>query len=168
MAGIVFYKELEGLPEELERWCEKALAQIESPEKRDEAASDLREKIEKLLKECPAQDLEEKTRDVLRKLGKAEVVAVELKQTYETKYNKKTDKIIGCICVTIGMCCGIISFVLFYSSQNRGLMDAILNDMHGMHGVYQLAVSAGASGFAAIFLIIFGIRVLLYSRSERK
>ena len=114
MAEIVFYKELQGLPEELEKWCEKALAQIQSPEKRDEAARDLRERIESLLKECPVQDAEEKTKDVLRKLGNPEVKAKELKQAYEIKDNKKIDKVVGCICLMLGTVCGIISFMLFY------------------------------------------------------
>lgn len=165
MKEIVFYKELQGLPEELERWCEKALAQIESPEKRDEAAKDLRERIEILLKECLAQDTEEKTKEVLKKLGKPESMAVELEQRYKIKDNKKVDKVAGCVCLVLGIVCGIISFILFYSNQNQ----VFFNDSLGyMQGAYKSGVGVGAGAVCAIVFVIIGIRLLLFSRSERK
>lgn len=166
MNKIVFYKELEGLPEELEKWCEKALAEIESPEKCNEAAKNLRVKIELLLKECPVQDLEEKTEYVIKKLGKPEITARELKEAYSIKYNKKTDKVIGTICLALGIICSIISFILFYSSRNQIFFAP--NAGGYMQGAYKIGTGAGASAFAGIFLIIFGVRVLIYSRSERK
>lgn len=165
MNKIVFYKELQGLPEELERWCEKALAEIESPEKCQEAAIDLRKKIEALLEECTVQDLEEKTVYVVRKLGRPEIAASELKEVYKIKDNKKADKVTGTICLVLGIVCGLISFMLFYSGRNQ----EFFNDNLGyMQGAYRSGVGAGASAFVAIFFIIFGVRVLLYSRNEGK
>ena len=111
MTDIRVYKELCDLPDELEKWGKKALIQIESPEKAHEAAKVLREKMDRLWKECPAQDNEEKVRYVLKQLGKAETVAEELKETYKIKSNPKTDKKIGIICL------GIMILGMFYSEN---------------------------------------------------
>ena len=81
------------------------------------------------------------------------------------KDNKKADKVTGTICLVLGIVCGLISFMLFYSGRNQ----EFFNDNLGyMQGAYRSGVGAGASAFAAIFLIIFGVRVLLYSRNEGK
>ena len=164
MAEIIYYRELEGLPEELEKWCKKALSKIESPEKRHEAAKDLREKIEKLMEECSVQDMDEKIRYALLKLGNAETEAEELKQIYELPNNKKADQKAGTVCLILGIICGIISLVLFFSTKEQSFF---LSNKGYIHGAYKAGVGVGAAAVVAIILIITGIRLLIYSRKKQ-
>ena len=157
------YKQLRGLPEELEKWGVKALSKIESPEQADFAATELRKKMDKLWEQCPSPESEEKVHYILRQLGKAESVAEELKEEYKLKSNTKTDKRIGCICLILGIICAVISFTLYYFNRNQ----VFFSDGLGyMQGAYKSGVGVGAAAVCAIAFLVFGVWLLLQNKKK--
>jgi len=162
MSYIRNYRELNELPEELEKWGKKALSQIESPEKAHEAAKELKEKMKQLWEECPARDKEEKVRYVLKKLGKAEDVAEELRKNYKIISNKKTDKIAGVIFLILSAFCSIYPIMIFFYHQNR------VSEIGEIYRDYRMGVGAGSGAACAIIFLILGIWMIWNSRKEGK
>jgi len=162
MADIRVYKELCDLPDELEKWGKKALIQIESPEKAHEAAKVLREKMDRLWNECPAQDNEEKVRYVLKQLGKAESVAEELKETHKIKSNPKADKKVGIICLGIAILSSIYPLVMFLTLPNQPS-----NPGHFL-GNFKAGSGIGAAAVCAIVFLFLGMWLLLHNRKKEE
>ena len=161
MAETIFYKEFNGLPEKLEKWGMKAISKIEAPEKRHEAAKFLRKKMDCILLECETWDEEEKTEYVLKKLGKAHVVAEELKASYAVKNNLKTDRIAGIIVLFLSMLCAVYPAMVFFvfSKENADNASIYANWLTGK--------GAGAAAACAITLFVLGIWLLLHNRSKK-
>lgn len=149
------YKDLRELPEELEKWGVKALSKIESPEKANQAAKDLREKIDKLWEQCPSPEQEEKVRYILRQLGKADVVAEEFKEIYKIKSNPKIDKVIGVICLALAGLCSIYPIMTFCIYPQEEFV------IGALQGAYQASRGAGAGAVCAIIFLILGAKLLL-------
>ena len=162
MADIKIYKELSGLPEELEKWGKKALSQIESPEKAHEAAKVLREKMDQLWEDCPARDEEDKVIYVLKKLGKPEAVAEELKENYKIKNNLKTDRIAGVVCLGLSLFCAVYPIMVFLAAPNLSV------DTGTIYRDYRTGVGAGSGAVCAIAFLILGMWLLLHNRKREE
>ena len=156
------YKQLQGLPEELEKWGVKALDKIESPEQANRAADDLRARIDLLWEECKASDEEEKVRYVLKNLGKADVVAEAWKELYAIKKNTKVDKIVGVICLVLAGICSIHPIKVFFIYTQEIENSAVI------HGVWQAGKGAGAGVVCTIIFLFFGLWLLLSDRKNEK
>ncbi len=162
MSDMRIYKELYELPEELEKWGKKALSQIESPEKAHEAAKELRARMDRLWEDCPASDEEEKVRYVLKKLGKAEQVAEELKENYKIKSNPKTDKKVGIICLVLSALCAIYPIMMFLTVPNQ------VSEPGAIYADYRTGVGAGSAVVCAIVFLLFGMWLLLHNRKREE
>ena len=154
------YKQLRGLPEELEKWGVKALDKIESPEQASRAADDLRAKIDLLWEECKVSDEEEKVRYILKNLGKANVVAEEWKELYVVKKNTKVDKIVGAICLALAVVCSILPIKVFFIYAQEIENQAVV------HGVWQAGKGAGAGAVCTMIFLFLGLWLLLKDRKK--
>jgi len=154
------YKQLRGLPEELEKWGVKALSKIDSPEQTDFAATELRQKMDELWEQCPSPEPEEKMYYVLKQLGKADVAAEELKEAYKLKSNAKTDKVVGIICLVLATFCSIYPIRTFFIYPQDQFV------VGEFYGVYKASVGAGAGAVCAIAFLILGLWLLLHNKKK--
>lgn len=154
------YKELRELPEELEKWGVKALSKIESPEKADQAAKDLRTKIDNLWQQCPSPEQEEKVRYVLKKLGRADVAAEELKESYVLRSNPKADRVIGIICLLLAVVCSIYPIRTFFIYPQEQFV------IGEFYGAYKASAGAGAGAVCTVVFLLFGLWLLLHNKKK--
>lgn len=156
------FKELNDFPEELKAWGEVALSRVESPEKRHEAANDLRQKMEGLWNECSLEKPEEKLAYVLSQLGDAETVADEMRNTYVWKEKPKTDRVIGSIVLILSAFCGVYAFMAFFVFPNEEYGEA------SIYANYLTGKGAGSGAACAILFFVLGVMILLNSRKKGK
>lgn len=155
-------KELNNLPEELRLWGEQALDKIEAPEKRHEAACDLKDKMEHLWNECSMENPEEKTAYVLSRLGDAQAVAVEMKKTYAWKATPRTDIKVGIILLILSVLCGVYAYMAFFVFPNHASNEA------SIYATYLTGRGAGGGAVCAIVFMVLGIMILLNARKGER
>ena len=160
MADTIIFKELNGLPSELEAWGQQALSKIESPEKKHEAAKILRQNIDQLWNDCSLENTEEKMNDVLTKLGDAYVVAEEMKESYALKRNPRTDRIAGIIALILAALCAIYPLMAFFLFPNENVSEG------SIFIGYISGRGAGVGLAGALFLLVIGLWLLWYSKKK--
>lgn len=151
------YRELNNLPKELQMWGERAVSRIKSPEKRHEAANDLRQKMDGLWGECPSKKQEEKTAYVLSRLGDAQTVAEELKNTYIWKGNPKLDRKIGIGLLILSVLSAIYPYWIFFVVPE-------FPEGVGWMAMRRTREAAGAGAAFALGVFIVGVAILRNSR----
>lgn len=153
-------KELSNLPEEIRMWGEQALTKIVAPEKRHEAANDLRYKIDNLWNECSSESPEERVAYVLKKLGDVDVAAEEMKTAYEWKATPKVDIKAGIVFLILSAFCGIYAFMAFFVFPSEASGTA------SPYATYLTGKGAGSGAVVSIVLLALSVMILLNARKE--
>lgn len=162
MSETVFITEFNGLPQPLCDWGKTAIEQIDSPEKRHEAAKEVRQRIDELWDKSFIEDInaEKKVAFVLSKLGDADLEAKRLAEKYKIKENPVKDRIIGVILLAIS---GLLS-VHAYSIINRGMDVKGGRGPAGYHfGALLSGRAAGAEFFIIIIFTFIGLWLIFHS-----
>ena len=162
MQEIGFVKEFDGLPQPLEEWGKVAISQIVSPEKRHEAAKEVRQRIDELLDKSDIRNAERKVSFVLSELGDVNLEAERLAEKYKLRENPKQNRKIGAILLSISALLGIHACSNIYGS-----MDLKPNGYGVFHyGGYQLGIAAGAELFICLCFAVIGLWLIFHSRKK--
>lgn len=162
MQEIGFVKEFDGLPQPLEEWGKTAISQIVSPEKRHEAAKEVRQRIDELLDKSDIRDAERRVSFVLSELGDVNLEAEHLAEKYKLRENPKQNRKIGVILLSISVLLGIHACSNIYGS-----MDLKPNGYGVFHyGGYQLGIAAGAELFICLCFTVIGLWLIFHSRKK--
>ena len=161
-----FIKEFDGLPQALQDWGKKAISQIQSPEKKHEAAKEVRQRMEDLWDNSDIEDIriEEKVKFLLSELGNVDLEAQRLAEKYQIKENPRMDRIIGVILLFISCLLGIHAYkVLSRAIDLKGGEYGPVN-----MGAYYAGYAPGAEFFLIIVFTVIGLWLIFHSRKKER
>lgn len=163
---VGFMKEFDGLPQPLQEWGKLVIREIVSPEKRHEAAKEVRQRIDELWDKSFIGniDTEKKVQLVLSELGTADLEAKRLAEKYKIKENPVQDRIIGVILLFISVLLGIHAYTILDRTMDLG------PNGHGPinHGAYYAGFAPGAEFFIIIVFTVIGLWLIFHSRKKDK
>lgn len=161
-----FIKEFDGLPQTLQDWGKTAIKQIVSPEKRHEAAKEVRQRIDELWDKSFIENIsaEKKEAFVLSELGDADLEAVRLAEKHRLKENPIKDRIMGVILLVIS---GMLS-IYVYTFLSRTIDIKEYGGDRINFGVYHAGFAPGGAIFLILAFTIIGLKLIFQSRKKAR